>query len=459
MRNMALFLLMVISTFIGAKEEIGKLEFTQVQERAGNDGNKVLIFKHKTISGLDSPGYVKQGQEYHVTLSMPLGMRVEEEKKYAVVMILHGFGATWDKSTELVNTFPADSFIIVPNDPLNTWFYGYSDQLPGGDPNRGMVENYTERRLLAYLDHFASQYPFDKNRVFVRGESMGGTGAMTLALRYPKVFAGGDAKKGATNLAYTKWKNQCEAIWGRVQTKVKNNDGVNVWDWQNLNWYFSKNHKDATWLRINNGKEDASVPFSLLAGQAGQLPSFYKQLSDYKFGHQCFWDGSSHNKRPQKFFVPDDWLEPHHAKQCFLRLDISFPAFTNFSANNNPGTGKGAAVGEEHQLDNNTYDGDKEGGFNRFLRWKSLTIVDEPTEYSIELNMGSGDAGYKGKGVETVDVTPRRLQKFEVKPGAVFTWTTSANQTGEVTADAEGLLTVRKFKVTTEWTKLTIKPQ
>jgi len=71
--------------------------------------------------------------------------------------------------------------------------------------------------------------------------------------------------------------------------------------------------------------------------------------------------------------------------------------------------------------------------------------------------MSPGGNGYKGKGVETVDITPRRLQKFKPQPNAAYSWTASAGQSGEITADGDGLITAPSVKVTTEWTKLNFK--
>ncbi|KPL01407.1 MAG: hypothetical protein AMK75_05085, partial [Planctomycetes bacterium SM23_65] len=145
-------------------------------------------------------------------------------------------------------------------------------------------------------------------------------------------------------------------------------------------------------------------------------------------------------------------------RTSYLRLDLSFPAFSNFSANDDPGTGKGDAVGGDRQLGDNTYDGDAEGGLNRFLRWNSSTIVDDPGRYAVEIKMSSGGHGHKGKGGRTVDVTLRRLQKFVVKPGMTFSYNTSAGQEGRARSDAEGVLTVPAVTVTTDWTTLTIRP-
>ncbi|HUR38159.1 MAG TPA: hypothetical protein VM222_01645, partial [Planctomycetota bacterium] len=270
--------------------------------------------------------------------------------------------------------------------------------------------------------------------------------------------AAADARKGATNRVHCKWKSQCESIWGRVESKVKNNDGVNVWDWQNMAWFAEHHHAAATWIRTAHGREDVSIPYRQVAGPPGVTPmSFYSALETFKIGHECLWDGSSHSKPAEKPFVHDDWWEPFNDATCFLRLDLSFPAFSRFSASDNPGTGAGDAVGSDSQLGDNTYDGDPNGGLNRFLRWNSTTISDQPAQYSIEIKLSSGPQGYKGKG-EVVDVTPRRLQKFEVKPGATYTWSTSAQQSGEATADAAGLLTIPAVKVGASWTKLTIQP-
>jgi hypothetical protein len=449
--------LLAVSLSAAETKQIGKLELTRVEEAAGDNGNQILVFKHKAVEEMDSPGYIAAGQEYYVTFGVPAGYRPEDKKPVPVILFLHGFGDTWQNIKSSPNWFP-NVFTIVPNDPLGTWFYGYSDQLPKGDPNQGMVVNYTERRLLAYLEHFEKLFPIDKNRVYVLGGSMGGTGATSLAIRYPNIFAAADAKKGAVNRVHCKWKSQCENIWGRVESKVKNNDGVNVWDWQNMAWMAQHHHAASTWLRTAHGREDVSIPYRQVAGPPGVTPmSFYAALETFKIGHACFWDGSSHSKPSDKPFVHDDWWEPFNDPTCFLRLDLSFPAFSHFSANNNPGTGAGDAVGSDSQLGDNTYDGDPAGGLNRFLRWNSTTISDQPAQYSIEIKLSSGPQGYKGTG-ETVDVTPRRLQRFEVKPGATYSWSTSAQQSGQAAADAEGILTIPAVKVGTAWTKLTIQP-
>ena len=47
----------------------------------------------------------------------------------------------------------------------------------------------------------------------------------------------------------------------------------------------------------------------------------------------------------------------------------------------------------------------------------------------------------------TVDVTPRRCQKFKLKPGAECKWTTSTGASGTITADKWGLVTVPRVVI------------
>ena len=67
--------------------------------------------------------------------------------------------------------------------------------------------------------------------------------------------------------------------------------------------------------------------------------------------------------------------------------------------------------------------------------------MDEPARWSASLS------NELAKDEMTVDVTPRRCQQFRSKPGETFAWTTSAGDSGEVTADRWGLVTVPQVKI------------
>ena len=84
-------------------------------------------------------------------------------------------------------------------------------------------------------------------------------------------------------------------------------------------------------------------------------------------------------------------------------------------------------------------EGDLEGGINLGFDWKE--VKDEEAKWSARLS------NELAKSDMTVDVTPRRCQKFKPKPGAKLTWTDSVGNTGAVVADGNGLVTVKAVKI------------
>jgi hypothetical protein len=115
----------------------------------------------------------------------------------------------------------------------------------------------------------------------------------------------------------------------------------------------------------------------------------------------------------------------------------SYPAFGNSSIDHNMGNGS-------------KEDGDREGGVNLGFDWKD--VVDEERHWSVSLS------NELARSEMTVDVTPRRCQKFKARPGEKFRWISSAGDSGTVTADQAGLVTVPTVVIKPESkTTLTIR--
>ena len=51
------------------------------------------------------------------------------------------------------------------------------------------------------------------------------------------------------------------------------------------------------------------------------------------------------------------------------------------------------------------------------------------------------------KQAMTVDVTPRRCQMFKVRPGSEVRWSLSTGESGKITADRAGLVTIPSVKL------------
>jgi hypothetical protein len=79
------------------------------------------------------------------------------------------------------------------------------------------------------------------------------------------------------------------------------------------------------------------------------------------------------------------------------------------------------------------------GGINLGFDWTDP--VDEAGKWEIEISNALC------KAEMTVDVTPRRCQKFKPEPGERFKWSSSTGGSGTVTADQWGLVTVEKLVI------------
>jgi hypothetical protein len=85
------------------------------------------------------------------------------------------------------------------------------------------------------------------------------------------------------------------------------------------------------------------------------------------------------------------------------------------------------------------------GSTNMGVWWDESSVVDEPGKFEVVLT-----------GHATVDLTPRRLKNFAVKPAEQVDFKTegarqgdrSADRTGQVAADGNGLVTVPQVPVT-----------
>src|SRR5262249_27414958 len=115
----------------------------------------------------------------------------------------------------------------------------------------------------------------------------------------------------------------------------------------------------------------------------------------------------------------------------------SYPAFSNGSADGDPGSGDPAS-------------GDTVGTINGFLQWDPYTS-DTPSLWMATLRLRDLRASWGpvlAPATVTVDVTPRRLQEFQIQPGQRFIYSLRQAGTGALkrialaTADVHGALTI-----------------
>jgi hypothetical protein len=130
-----------------------------------------------------------------------------------------------------------------------------------------------------------------------------------------------------------------------------------------------------------------------------------------------------------------DWLD--------IKKNEPYVAFTNASDNSTlpwPDDLKNTASGQ----------------VNAFFRWKNVGDTAKNVALTLFL-VSPADLNTKFEIPKeaTADVTLRRLQNFQLQPGAPFQWTFGAAK-GEGKADAQGLVTIPGLKITSEPTPLGI---
>lgn len=149
------------------------------------DGLIIEEMESKQVSG----GWIEQNSTQKVNVILPPSYESAPEKRYPVILFLHGFG---DKPhvqpfLKQLNRFYAETaaqeFIFVePNgtNSLGGSFYWNS-------PASGNWESYITDEVIPLVDHKYRTIGTKESRG-IAGFSMGGTGAVNLALRNPDVF-------------------------------------------------------------------------------------------------------------------------------------------------------------------------------------------------------------------------------------------------------------------------------
>ncbi|MGZ3461629.1 MAG: hypothetical protein ACXU86_24320, partial [Archangium sp.] len=361
-----------------------------------------------------------------------------------------------------------DHFIIEPSDPHLTYWWGYSESLPRGPALKGAVPPYTQRRVLALLEWVLRSYPgADPERVFVEGDSMGGAGALALGLLEARHFAGVFARH-AQPVARTHrpWRlAQLASLWGMPEEEVPAADGLGVWSRLDLTRALrDEPGARSQFLFLQHGKDDRIIHFGAVVGRSPLTgASFYETLQAWHVGHVAVWDEGGHAE-------PDPWLgarwwdrgwNPRTDPRTFLRRDQAFPAFSHSSWDGNPGSGgngrqpwrNGSGYAGDPKVPGDTgWDGDVAGMLNRSLRWDSTRLVDTPGRLVLPLR------AVLGPGVNdtpVVDVTPRRVQRFQCLPGERIRWTFGQAR-GTVPAASDGSVTVPRLHLGADWTPLVL---
>jgi hypothetical protein len=323
-----------------------------------------------------------------------------------------------------------DTILLAGRDgPLWTGWFGYHEAMGTLKSFRqGRVHPYTANRLFAFLDWAVKAFGGDPKRL----SCVGGTEALYYGVRHGDRFAyvlthAPDPDPQITPRlvriqGYRRLppRPQRENVWGKVDWKIPGPGGEPIWDHVNLTKHIAEQPKAAVAF-LSMG------PAMLSAAWTSQR-NFMKQMwaSKQPFCAQFFWGGGEPVPVPEgRVGEKDTWdfavdLPMLALKSNSNDMGLNIRQWTT----GEPGYGAGGRIAAGR-------------------RWLS-DVVDEPDRFEITIH-GGGRVMYAGGG--TSDVTPRRTQKFKPAPGEKFKWENAPlqggqAQSGEVTADENGLVTI-----------------
>jgi predicted esterase len=266
----------------------------------------------------------------------------------------------------------------------------------------------TEKRVIETVKWVIQQYDIDPNRVYLCGNSMGGSGTLGIGMRHGDVFA---AIKANVPAGVEHVSNRMH-LGQTVPAEVAIPDPPIVVDYSAPNDGWSKGHE-----------------------------AFAQAMSQRKYALFFYWGPFGHaNNHEQIMKVNDlinsfDWLS--------VKKNEAYPVFTGASTND--------PLPWPDQLGDT-----KPGQINAFFRWKNVS--DTPTAAAISLFLVKPDdlqTTFKIPAESTADVSLRRLQMLKVAAGETVHWTFGTAQ-GDIQADATGCLTIPQLKITAEPVTLSV---
>lgn len=299
---------------------------------------------------------------------------------------------------------PPDFFALYLDCRANKGDWGW-----GSKKNKGPDVGPAEKRVIDTVKWVVKEYGLDANRVYLCGNSMGGSGTLGIGMRHGDVFA---------------------AIKANVPGRVEH---------VSSRMYFPPQTMPAG---VAIPDPPIVVDYSAPNDSASKgHDAFAQAMADRKYALFMYWGPFGHaNNHAQILKLNDlinsfDWLS--------VKKDESYPVFTH------------ASTDDPLPWPSNLTE-KKPGQVNAFFRWKTVSDTADAVETELFLVKPSDlTTSFAIPTTATADVSLRRLQKLRVAPGAIVKWTFGV-ASGQATADTTGCVTIPGLKITAEPTALRV---
>jgi len=300
---------------------------------------------------------------------------------------------------------PPDFFALYLDCRANRgdWWWG-SNQYKNADVSP------TDKRVIDTVKWVTRQYDIDENRVYLCGNSMGGSGTLGIGMRHGDIFA---AIKANVPAKVEHVSNRMYLPPQAVPADVTLVDPPIVIDYSAPNDPWSKGHD-----------------------------SFAAAMNARKYAFLFYWGPFGHANNHEKIMKVNDLINSFD--WLSVKKNEPYPVFTNASTND-------PLPWPDH------LDDKKAGQINAFFRWKNVSDTPSAMEISLFLIKPSElTTTFTIPAEATADVSLRRLQLLKVAPGETVRWTFNTAR-GEIQADASGCITIPRLTISAEPATLSIE--
>lgn len=283
------------------------------------------------------------------------------------------------------------------------WWWGGRNPLDGkSDLHKGGAElSPVEKRVIGTVKWIIQKYGIDPNRVYLCGNSMGGSGALGIGVRHGDVFA---AIKANVPAGIEHVSDRMYFSLSKLPNGVKLPDPPIVIDYSGVNDHWSIRHEN-----------------------------FAKAMNERKYPFYFYWGPFGHSNNHARILQVNDLINSF--EWLNVKKNEAYAVFSNATSNN-----KLPVFGDRKSKDR--------GQVNAFFRWENISDNTEKLAMSLYLISSKElKTSFTIPNKAIADVSVRRLQSFIVKPGATINYIYGKTK-GKVQVDAEGLITIKGLEIT-----------
>lgn len=355
-------------------------------------------------------------------------------ERYALYVVFHSAGHNLYSCLRCMQTpgdhdiyhTPEDSFALVPDCFVHgddDWWWGGMDQFGkyAHGPS-GVEPGPCERRVIDTVKWVTNSFAVDARRVYAVGNSMGGSGALGIALCRGDLFA---AIKVNVPAGVCHALERCGVAYRGVDGGAGGSGG-------------------AAGVRIPDPPVvvDYSAQNDEWSAGHGEL---YEAMRAKKYAMMGFFGPFGHENNNEKMAAVNDLI--HAFDVGTVRLDEAYPAFIGATTDDALPWRGAETIAQDRSA----------GQVNAFFRWKVLS--DGADRFGIELRLlrpEEWESRVEFPAASVADVAIRRLQNFRLAPGERFVWEYGGER-GECAADGDGVPTVERLEVVREARTLVLR--